>query len=91
MNKIFSKIVGIVLLSINVACHAQTNQINEKQIADINNFVEDLTNKDAFSGTVLIAKGDKILYQKAVGLANKEQNLKNNIDTKINSIRPTNS
>jgi CubicO group peptidase (beta-lactamase class C family) len=84
MNKIFSKLIGIFLLSINVACNAQNNQINETQIADINNLVEDLANKDAFSGTVLIAKGDKILYQKAVGLANKGQNFKNNIDTKFN-------
>ncbi|TAF81802.1 MAG: hypothetical protein EAZ50_05700 [Runella slithyformis] len=43
-----------------------THQISTKQIADINQLVEDLVNKDKFSGTVLIAKGNKILYQKAL-------------------------
>ncbi len=68
----------------SMACNGQTHEISKKQITDINNLVEDLSNRDAFSGTVLIAKGDKIIYQKAVGLSNKEQNIKNNIDTKFN-------
>jgi CubicO group peptidase (beta-lactamase class C family) len=77
-------IVVWVALLIGVKGMAQSNQISEKQIADINQLVEDLSNNDKFSGTVLIAKGNKILYQKAVGLADKEHNSKNNIDTKFN-------
>ncbi len=81
MNKTISKFLSTALLSISLASNAQ---INEKQIAEINNLVEDLSKKDAYSGTILIAKGDKVIYQKAVGLANKEQKTKNNIDTKFN-------
>lgn len=84
MKKQITKLVSIALLSINLACNAQSHQISEKQISEINQKIEDLAKKDAFSGTVLIAKGDKIIYQKAVGLSNKEQNVKNNIDTKFN-------
>jgi CubicO group peptidase (beta-lactamase class C family) len=84
MKKQASKFFSLALLAISLTSNAQTNQISEKQIADINNLIEDLSNKDAFSGTVLIAKGDKIIYQKAVGLSNKEQNMKNNIETKFN-------
>jgi CubicO group peptidase (beta-lactamase class C family) len=84
MNKVFSILVSIVLLTATLACNAQHNKITEEQIVNINKLVEDLESKDAFSGTVLIAKGDKILYQKAVGLAYKVENLKNNINTKFN-------
>jgi CubicO group peptidase (beta-lactamase class C family) len=72
-----------ILLSVNGFAQS-AHQMSEKQIADINQLVEDLSNKDKFSGTVLIAKGNKILYQKAVGFADKEHNSKNNIDTKFN-------
>jgi CubicO group peptidase (beta-lactamase class C family) len=68
-----------------VTASAQNNpKITTKDILEINQLVEDLSNKDKFSGTVLIAKGNEIIYQKAVGFANKENNLKNNIDTKFN-------
>lgn len=58
--------------------------INEKQISEINLLIEKLSNEDKFSGTVLIAKGNKILYEKATGMANKELSIKNNINTKFN-------
>jgi CubicO group peptidase (beta-lactamase class C family) len=80
----FFKIMCIALLPLTMSCKAQTKQFGEKQIADINNFVEDLSKNDAFSGTILIAKGDSVLYQKAVGYANKEQKSLNNINTKFN-------
>jgi len=39
---------------------------------------------DEFSGTVLIAKKDSLLFQKACGLASKEYNVANLVDTKFN-------
>ncbi len=86
MKNQVSKLLSIALISISFACHAQNNQdaVGEKQLTDINKLVKDLTTRDEFSGTVLIAKGDKIIYQKAVGLANQEQNTPNNIETKFN-------
>ncbi len=64
--------------------NAQNNLISEKQITDINQFIEKLSEQDRFSGTILIAKDNDILYQKSVGLSNKEKNIKNNINTKFN-------
>jgi CubicO group peptidase (beta-lactamase class C family) len=84
MNKKISIIIALITFCIGIKGMAQSNEISEKQIAEINQLVEDLSMNDTFSGTVLIANGDKILYQKAVGLSNKEQNTKNNIDTKFN-------
>jgi CubicO group peptidase (beta-lactamase class C family) len=83
MKKQVSKFISLVLLTIVLACNAQTNQISEKQFADIDNLIEDLAKKDVFSGTVLIAKGEKIIYQKAVGFSNQTKNTKNNIETKF--------
>lgn len=39
---------------------------------------------DEFSGTVLVAKQDTLLFQKAYGLASKEYNVPNRVDTKFN-------
>ena len=80
MKKIFSNFLSIFLLTISTVCNAQ---INEQQIAEINNLIEDLSRHDAFSGTVLIAKDDDIIYQKSTGLSNKEKNTQNNIETKF--------
>ncbi|MFN0112882.1 MAG: serine hydrolase [Blastocatellia bacterium] len=40
--------------------------------------------EDKFSGTVLIAKNGQPIFQKAVGLANKETKTPNRVDTKFN-------
>ncbi|MDX2044528.1 MAG: serine hydrolase [Acidobacteriota bacterium] len=54
-------------------------------------FLQELTSwldrqaaEDKFSGTVLIAKNGKPIFQKAVGLANKETKTPNRVDTKFN-------
>jgi CubicO group peptidase (beta-lactamase class C family) len=47
-------------------------------------YVEKLTAADAFSGTVLIARGDKVLYQGAFGLASRAFQVPNRLDTKFN-------
>ncbi len=39
---------------------------------------------DEFSGTVLVAKKDNVVFQKAYGLASKEYNVPNRLDTKFN-------
>lgn len=46
--------------------------------------VEELSQKDLFSGSVLVAKGSDILYQNARGEASKRFHIKNNLDTKFN-------
>lgn len=47
-------------------------------------YLERLTKADVFSGTALLAKGDKILFKKAYGLASKAYNVRNQTDTKFN-------
>ena len=47
-------------------------------------YVEKLAAVDAFSGTVLIAQGDKVLYQGAFGLASRGFQVPNRLDTKFN-------
>lgn len=39
---------------------------------------------DEFSGTVLVARKDSVVFQKAYGLASKEYNVPNRVDTKFN-------
>jgi D-alanyl-D-alanine carboxypeptidase len=39
---------------------------------------------DEFSGTVLVAKKNSVIFQKAYGLASKEYNVPNRVDTKFN-------
>ena len=84
MNKKISIIIALIAFCTGTKGMAQNNEISEKQIAEINQVVENLSANDAFSGTVLIAKGSTILYQKAVGLADRERNSKNDINTKFN-------
>ncbi|MBG6129477.1 CubicO group peptidase (beta-lactamase class C family) [Aquimarina sp. EL_43] len=62
--------------------------VSSLQAQTINDKIEEMMQKhvelDQFSGTVLLAKEGKILYQKAFGDANKSYQIKNNIDTKFN-------
>lgn len=46
--------------------------------------IEKLCYKDVFSGTVLIAKGEEILFEKACGEASKRYHVANDINTKFN-------
>ena len=84
MNKKISIIIALMTFFTGIRGIAQSNEISEKQIAEINQLVEDLSTNDKFSGTVLVAKGNTIIYQKAVGFANKERNSKNDMNTKFN-------
>nr|MBK9652478.1 beta-lactamase family protein [Bacteroidota bacterium] len=84
MKKKVSIIFLCAALLSGISSSAQSNQIGEKEIADINKMVEDLSGKDKFSGTVLIAKDGKIVFQNAQGFADKQLKSKNNIDTKFN-------
>ncbi len=53
-------------------------------VKELDAFVQKLADADLFSGAVLVAKDGKTLYQKAVGIANKDFNAPNKIDTKFN-------
>lgn len=60
------------------ASHIQA--FNKETIAKL---IEEANKKGEFSGVVLIAKGDEIIYQNAVGDANRQWKIKNNLETKF--------
>ncbi|WP_272149256.1 serine hydrolase [Tenacibaculum aiptasiae] len=74
MNKI------AVYLIICLTSNFYAQNFNAKIDQSIQKYIE----LDQFSGTVLLAKNGKILYQKACGDANKSYGIKNTIDTKFN-------
>jgi CubicO group peptidase (beta-lactamase class C family) len=53
-------------------------------VAQLKGYVERLASRDAFSGTVLLAKAGKPLYRAAFGEANKDFGVRNTVDTKFN-------
>jgi CubicO group peptidase (beta-lactamase class C family) len=59
--------------------------LTEKQAIDsLRAYVERLAARDAFSGTVLMAKAGQPVFRAAFGEANKDFGVKNTIDTKFN-------
>ena len=59
--------------------------LTESQVlALIEGRLNELVAADEFSGVVLLAKGDKPIFQKAYGLASKEYGVPNRIDTRFN-------
>ena len=52
-------------------------------VAELKQYIDKLTNADAFSGTVILAKNGKTLYAAAFGLADKDFNAPITLDTKF--------
>jgi CubicO group peptidase (beta-lactamase class C family) len=48
---------------------------------DLEEYIDEKAAEVNLNGTILVAQGDEILFQKAYGFANKEENIKNTIDT----------
>ena len=58
--------------------------LSQKSIAlQLNRFMESKAAVDDFSGAVLVAKNNKIVYSSAFGMANRELKVANSIDTKF--------
>ncbi|ESP90610.1 serine hydrolase domain-containing protein [Pseudoalteromonas luteoviolacea] len=58
--------------------------LSKKQVANaLSVFTERLSKKDAFSGVILVAKNEEIIFNQAVGLANREWRVKNTLDTRF--------
>jgi len=53
-------------------------------VADLRIYLDKLAAQDRFSGAVLLAKGDQILFERAYGFANHAFNARNKLDTKFN-------
>ena len=64
---------------------APTRRLSDAEIVEqLRGYVERLAARDAFSGTVLLAKRGQPLYGAAFGEANKDYGVKNTMDTKFN-------
>lgn len=62
-----------------------TTKISEADaIKEIERHVAKAAADDKFSGVALVAKGDRVIFNKAYGLADKANNISNNIDTRFN-------
>ncbi|MFW9907600.1 MAG: serine hydrolase domain-containing protein [Candidatus Thorarchaeota archaeon] len=58
--------------------------MHNDRVAEIQAVIEEMADQDKFSGSVLIAKGEKVLFEKAYGYACKRFNVKNTIETIFN-------
>jgi CubicO group peptidase (beta-lactamase class C family) len=66
------------------ASEPQTPMSRQQFISTVEKQIDELSRSDEFSGVVLIAKDNKPIFQKAVGLANKTHNVANRMDTRFN-------
>lgn len=67
------------------AATVSSRKLSDKEIAEeLEKHLKKIVAADLFSGTVLIARGNNVLYEKAFGDANKDFKAPNNIDTKFN-------
>ncbi len=71
-------IIGILLI-VSSAINAQRDK-DKIAIDRISTYLKD-SEKNGLSGAMLIARGDKILYNEAFGMADKEMNIKNTTKT----------
>ena len=77
-------IAGLILVSLMMGT-AKTNAIDDAAVTkELDAFLERAVAADEFSGAVLLARNDQVVFEKAYGLANKDTNTPNKIDTKFN-------
>jgi CubicO group peptidase (beta-lactamase class C family) len=60
------------------------NMTEAEALAEMRRYLDVLSQKDHFSGTVLLAKGEQTLFLESYGFASKEFNVPNTADTKYN-------
>lgn len=77
----------LIVLASCIICKPAVGQNMQKndsiKIRNLHHYVSDLAKKDSFSGVVLVAHKDKILYEGAFGLASKEYNVPINVETRF--------
>jgi CubicO group peptidase (beta-lactamase class C family) len=63
---------------------SQTRMSDAQIIQDLRTHLDKLVAQDRFSGSVLFAKNDQILFEHAYGWADHAFNVPNKVDTKFN-------
>lgn len=80
-----SRFAGIGFNTARPPSYHNVSRLTEEQfIKELNELIKRLDNREVFSGTVLIAKGEKVLFSHASGEASKRFHISNKIDTKFN-------
>jgi hypothetical protein len=59
------------------------NSFSQSSEYKINELISAYAENGQFNGTILVKKGDNIIYKNAFGLANREWNVPNTIDAKF--------
>jgi CubicO group peptidase (beta-lactamase class C family) len=88
LGGVTAAIAGMMLLPTQASCKESkpvATIIDSAAAKEIDAFIKKLVDEDRFSGAVLAAKDDKPVFQKAYGLASKEFNVPNQINTKFNT------
>jgi CubicO group peptidase (beta-lactamase class C family) len=62
----------------------KANMSESEVVAAMRSYLDALVQRDLFSGTVLLAKGDRTLFLESYGMANKDFGIPNTADTKYN-------
>jgi len=57
---------------------------DQEWVASVGSYLDQSSSQDEFSGAVLLARGDQLLFEKAYGLADKSSKAPNRIDTRFN-------
>jgi len=79
------KLLGIRIENTEPPPDPDLPKLTEVQVLDsLEAYLAEQAKADEFSGTVLVAKDGRVLYEKAFGLANKEFAVPNRVDTKYN-------
>ncbi|WKZ69432.1 MAG: beta-lactamase family protein [Melioribacteraceae bacterium] len=85
MNTFFNTILILLLtLSLSSAHAAELSETAKSRISnESDQLIKKYTDLDIFSGVVLLAENGRPFYQKAFGLANRDENIPNTINTKF--------
>jgi len=79
------RVAGFQLNDARTPSNVEEAALAENEVlAEVERLVNNLCTEDVFSGTVLIARGDRILFSFACGEASKRFHVPINIDTKFN-------
>ncbi len=78
-------ITQLKISAVETPAEFKIERMTENQtIAATRSRIDQLAEQGKFSGSVLVAKNDKSIFEKSVGFANIERKIPNNLDTKFN-------
>lgn len=79
------KVTGIGRRPPKASANGEARKLSDKEIGrELDAYAKKLAAADVFSGSILLARNGEVLYKGAFGVANKDFNAQNRIDTKFN-------